>query len=401
MSSCNDGPAKATIADSEKVSSFAPGTFGFDREFLAKHDSTIILRADNAAVIVSAKYQAKVFTSTADGDGGKSFGWINYKAFDAALDPHMNAYGGENRFWLGPEGNMFSLFFEKGKDMVFDNWKTPAPIDSETWQVVENSDQSVSMSKAMRLRNYMGTELKLKANRRVSILSRDAILSTIQMTLDTGVRAVAYRTENSITNTGEQPWTEESGMPCIWILDMFSPSSSTVVIVPFRKEAKPADEPVATTDYFGKVPPERIAYKDSVLLFVADGKQRGKIGLGPKRAKQVAGSYDAENRILTITFFDVDRQGRYLNQEWNTKKPIFRGDAVNAYNDGPLEDGSQMGPFYEIESVSPAAALRPGETLSHMHSVFHFTGDEDSLNQLCMQMLGISIGEVRSSFQSK
>jgi hypothetical protein len=72
------------------------------------------------------KYQAKVFTST-PGDGS-SFGWINYKAFDAEPDPHMNAYGGENRIWLGPEGGPFSLFFARGFEMSFANWKIPGRI---------------------------------------------------------------------------------------------------------------------------------------------------------------------------------------------------------------------------------------------------------------------------------
>jgi hypothetical protein len=55
---------------------------------------------------------------------------------------------------------------------------------------------------------------------------------------------------------------------------------------------------------------------------------------------------------------------------------------VNAYNDGPLEEGGQLGPFYELESVSPAAALKPGESISHIHAVYHFTGDESGLKQL-------------------
>ena len=55
----------------------------------------------DAQVIVSPKYQGKVFTSTATNLKGTSFGWVNYRAFSAPVDQHMNAYGGENRFWLG------------------------------------------------------------------------------------------------------------------------------------------------------------------------------------------------------------------------------------------------------------------------------------------------------------
>mgnify|MGYP003476614098 FL=1 len=83
--------------------------FEKDLSFLQKYDSVVVLSQGDARVIVSPKYQAKVFTSTT-GDGS-SFGWINYAAFDAEPDPHMNAYGGENRIWLGPEGGPFSPLF--------------------------------------------------------------------------------------------------------------------------------------------------------------------------------------------------------------------------------------------------------------------------------------------------
>ena len=92
--------------------------------------------------------------------------------------------------------------------------------------------------------------------------------------------------------------------------------------------------------------------------------------LSRAKSKPVAGSYDAANKILTIILFDMEPGARYLNQEWNTSKPSFSGDAMNAYNDGPLADGSQMGPFYEMESVSPAAFLKPMQSQRHIMRFF-------------------------------
>jgi hypothetical protein len=115
----------------------------------------------------------------------------------------------------------------------------------------------------------------------------------------------------------------------------------------------------------------------------------------------MAGSYDAENKVLTIIQFEVDGQKKYLNQEWNTTKPSFSGDAANAYNDGPLANGTQMGPFYEIESVSPAAFLKGHESLIHKHAVFHFTGNEKDLNDLSQQLLGISVTELNNIFSGE
>ena len=126
---------------------------------------------------------------------------------------------------------------------------------------------------------------------------------------------------------------------------------------------------------------------------------RSKLGVPPYSAKNRAGSYDEDKMILTITVFDVDPTARYLNQEWDTQKPPFSGDAVNAYNDGPLENGRQLGPFYELESVSPAAFLAPGQSLSHRHSVFHFTGDEEALDPICRKTLGVSLQQVKNVFK--
>jgi len=396
LSSCNK-PYQKEVA----TTNLDPltGTFGYDLNFLRGYDSSLVLLNDgNSQVIVSPQYQAKVFTSTTDGNAGQSFGWINYKAFSSPIDPHMNAYGGENRFWLGPEGGVFSLYFEKGKEMVFDNWKTPAPIDTESWSVISRDEKSVALQKDMMLTNYAGTPLSLSANRKISILETSSIADLLKTEIDSSIKVVGYRTENTIVNMSSVDWNEKTGMPCIWILDMFKPSAQTMIIIPYKTDGIDSSLKVATTDYFGEIPPDRINYNDGVLFFRADGTMRGKLGIGPQRAKAIAGSYDAQNKVLTITLFDVDDSGKYLNQEWNTQKPPFSGDAVNAYNDGPLEDGSIMGPFYEIESVSPAAFLKQGESLSHQHTVFHFTGDEVLLNTLLKEVFGVSIEEITSSF---
>ena len=392
LSACNN--EQDTKQANKSDMNYQQGTFGYDLNFLQKHDSIVVLTSAETQVIVSPKYQAKVFTSTANGNLGQSFGWINYKAFTAPQDAHMNAYGGENRFWLGPEGGRYSLFFGKGKEMVFNNWKTPASFDTEAWAVSEKNNQSVTMQKEMQLTNYAGTVLQLSAKRNVTILNKQAVMDKIGLQPDTAVRVVGYQTDNTITNSGKTAWNETTGMPCIWMLDMFNPSAATVVVIPYKTDVNNVTAKIATTDYFGEIPADRIKYKNGILLFKADGKSRGKLGIAPDRAKPVAGSYDAQNGVLTITLFDVDANGKYLNQEWNTTKPPFSGDAVNAYNDGPLEDGSQMGPFYEIESVSPAAFLAPGGALSHQHAVFHFTGNKEGLDKIARKVLNVSLKQI-------
>ena len=69
-------------------------------------------------------------TSTADGDEGTSFGWVNRDLLASQKkNEHINAYGGEDRVWLGPEGGQFGLFFKPGAKFEYADWQTPADID--------------------------------------------------------------------------------------------------------------------------------------------------------------------------------------------------------------------------------------------------------------------------------
>jgi hypothetical protein len=164
-------------------------------------------------------------------------------------------------------------------------------------------------------------------------------------------------------------------MPRLGLLDIFKSSPSTVVVIPYK-----GDMPPGAADYFGKMPADRIRYKENTLFFRADGKSRGKWDIHPSIAKRVMGSYDAECRRLTITQFDADAGARWLNQQWTV-------------------DGSQMGPYYELESASPAAPLAPGGLQIHCHSVFHFTGDETALDGICRQTLGAPVETIKKAFQ--
>ena len=111
------------------------------------------------------------------------------------------------------------------------------------------------------------------------------------------------------------------------------------------------------------------------------------------------GSYDSDNNILTILKCELPT-GRmeYVNSSWEIQDDPYSGDALNSYNDGPLEDGTQMGPFYELETSSPAANLKQGESMSHVQFTMHLTGDFMLLDKVSTDMLGISLEKVISAF---
>jgi hypothetical protein len=175
---------------------------------------------------------------------------------------------------------------------------------------------------------------------------------------------------------------------------MFTPTEETKVVIPFVPQKKARS--YITDDYFGKIDSSRLIIKDSVLYFRCDGKSRGKIGLAPEVAKPFACSYDFKRNVLTILIPEVHKDSMYVNSKWEIQKKPFKGDVINSYNDGPLQDGTQMGPFYEIESSSPARELKPGETQEYHQTIMHLQGDYAALKNLVQQLIHVDLDDVKS-----
>ena len=56
-----------------------------------------------------------------------------------------------------------------------------------------------------------------------------------------------------------------------------------------------------------------------------------------------------------------------------------------------------MGPFYELESSSPALALEPGKSAQHVHRTIHLVGDEALLDPIARAALGVGIKDILSA----
>ena len=380
----------------------AGATFGDDLAFLQKHTSLIVLSdsAGQAKVAVSPAWQGRVMTSSAGGDSGLSYGWINRELIAAGkLQPHINAFGGEDRFWLGPEGGQFSIFFAKGAKFELSDWFTPAAIDTMPYEVTRQSQSSAMFRAGFSLKNYTGTRFQVGVEREVKLLASKETAAKLGVKVGKEVKLVAYETVNKITNTGEQPWEKKSGLLSVWILGMFNPSPATTIVVPIKSGPEAKLEAKVTSDYFGTVPASRLVVKDEVIFFSGDGGFRSKIGINPKRSKAVLGSYDAVGKVLTIVqFTQPEGVTDYVNSLWKIQDHPFSGDAANSYNDGPPAPGVKpLGPFYELESSSPAAALAPHQSLTHIHRTFHLSGPEASLDTVAKSVLGVSLAEIQAA----
>jgi len=376
------------------------------KEFLGRHTSVVELANDQGArVAVCPQWVGRVMTSTCGGPEGPSFGFVNRPFIEAGKsDPKFNNYGGEERFWLSPEGGQFSLWFKPGVEQTLANWFTAPALNQGAWEVAPASDDTTCrMTTNMKLQNASATDFDLDVLREVRLAGVEQLQDwlgddPVAIIRPSGAEMVAYETVNRITNRGA-PMTEEGGLVSIWILGMMHSGPETVVIVPY----KPGDDsqlgPAVKSDYFGPVPPERLKVTPEAILFSADGHYRSKIGTSQRRARDVLGSIDFAAGVLTLVQFTMPRDPaahRYLNNMWELPQADpYVGDVANAYNDGPSESGEQLGAFYEIESLSPAAALQTGESLEHRHRTIRVRADSATLARLARAVLGVELEAVR------
>jgi hypothetical protein len=389
----------------QPVTSARAGGFDSDLAFLQQHTKVLVLSdpSGSAQVAVAPAYQGRVMTSTTGGSNAPSFGWIGRAAIASGKrQPHMNVFGGEDRFWLGPEGGQFALYFKPGDPFDLDHWQVPAPIDWDAWDIVGQSATEVRFRKPLTLVNYSRTQISIDVDRTVRLLSSDDVAKLLGVSPGSAVRTVAFESSNTVTNAGSAEWKPDTGLVSVWILGMFNPSTDTTIVLPFTPGPESTLGPIVNDAYFGKVPADRLVITSSAVFFRGDGQYRSKIGLSPSRAFATVGSYDASGHVLTLVQYSRPADAtRYVNSMWEIQREPYQGDVINSYNDGPPEPGkAPLGPFFELETSSPALGLAPAQQHTHVHRTFHFVGAEADLDRLARATIKVGLDELKNVFPS-
>lgn len=371
-------------------------SFAADVSFLKQHAPLVVLSAAHGArIAVSPAYQARVMTSAVSSTG-QSLGWVNRAHISSgkAGTPFDN-YGGEDRFWLGPEGGQFSVFFPPGAPFELPYWQTPSGFQEGAWDVKAQGDSFVDFQRSFNVKNASGTEFDVAVNRRIELLGAAAVSQALEVTPPAELQWVAFRSDNQLSNVGTRAWSRQSGLISIWSLGMFVPADDTWVIAPFERSGQ---GPIVSSDYFGALSNERLRVDEArgVVAFLADGKYRSKIGLSQSRSRPVAASYTRSERRLSIIRYSVPQAlCPYVNSKWEVQAEPFAGDLFNSYNHGTLQPGQLADVrFYELESSSPGAVLEPGQSLSHEQQTFHFVGEEALLDVVATRVLGVPLGAI-------
>lgn len=373
-----------------------------DVDFLKSCQTEILELSDEtpagARVCIVPQWQGRVMTSTARGEREAGFGWINRPLIASKSTlPHFNPVGGEERFWLGPEGGPYSFYFARGAAQSYESWHVPAVLDTLPFEVAEVSKRKVRLMREVELENASGRWFRIGIDRSIELL-RPAESEFLRKIPAAGkLDAVIYRSVNRITNLGEQVWTPQSGAPSIWMLGMFPPTTSTTVFIPY---ANPGSGEIVRSDYFGPMPANRLRVSPGLVCMRIDGAYRSKIGIPEGRDTGCCGSYDPKAGCITLIRHTRSTEGdRYVDSHWGHQDDPFGGDVINAYNDGPTETGEIMGPFYELETSSSAAFLHPGASKTHIQEVYHLTGALTALDAVLDAIVPGGAMAVKNAFK--
>ena len=371
-----------------------------DLAFLKRHTDPVILGVDQPGrVAVIPEYQCRAMTSTTGHPDHSGFGWINYPrvaAGPAEGDP--NLFGGEDRFWLAPEGSRHSLYFDPGQPLDFAHWRIPRALNGPRFELVAVDSDSVEMTHRDTVTSWSGQSFDFQVRRRVVLQRLPDIETALGMAVDPSIWSVGFRSENWLTNCGPQAWTRETGMPAIWILGMFKPAPAASMLIPLAGTPGDGEKLPVTVDYFGIPEPQRMIVdrENRLVCFRGDGRFRSKLGVPAGRARDLLGAWDPHQQRLTVVRYSLPRpiDQAWTNNLWRTDIDPYCGDVANVYNDGPNESGNILGPFFELESLSPGLSLQPNETGRHVHTTIHLQGQRNRLDGICQSLFGVSTDQI-------
>jgi hypothetical protein len=364
-------------------------------EAAGKDDAIVLEGEGGAKVLVSPRLQARIMTTTVG--SAKSVGWVCYPEIaEGETHAGFNNFGGQDRFWIGPEAGDFGIYFEPGAEFDRKVWKVPADFDKGAYRLVEKGPSKVLFERDMAVTNYKGVKFQVKVRREVGLIPSADAAKALGTPIPAGVAYAGSYSDNGMTNTGAEKWKRETGLLNIWILGQFEPGPGTVIIAPFKPGEGP---PYRDALYFGKVSESRLKVQGNCILFLADARGEGKFGIPQRRTPGLAGSFDFQKNLLVVVRFDVPAEpALYGDSTWVKNQPEpYAGDLFQTYNSNVFGRPDRRYAFYELESVSPSVELEPNGTVRHRHETHCLQGDYATLRALAQKILGVDLDEVRKA----
>jgi hypothetical protein len=356
--------------------------FSRDVQFLKDFADAVVLEAPGGGkVVVSPKLSGRVMTS-AFSDNEPGFGLVNREAITRPpVARGFSNYGGEDRLWLAPEGGPYGLFFDPGAKQELANWYVPPAMDGGVRTPTGQDAASVSFHERIALRNVEGVAFDLSIDRKVEALGKDELEKLLGAALPEGAKFVAFRTTNKVTNEAKVALPADA-LVAPWILGQFRPSPKTTVLLPYK-----GAEDVIKKDYFGVVPPDRLALlpegDGGVARFKGDAQLRSKIGVSAAGALGWLGAWDAQRKVLTLVNHSLPPAGAVVPDcNWTVPNPrVKSGDVATSYNHG------EEPRFFELESIGPALGAAPKSSVTQVQTTIHLAAEPAALAEIAKRLL--------------
>lgn len=343
-------------------------------------------------VVVAPRLVGRVMGSSISGKRGEVAGRIHRSAIERGpVDPMYNNYGGEEMFLFCPEGGQFGFNF--GQHLGgWEHYAVQDCVSRQPFRVLVSSEASVVMRSRFPLVNAAGTPFLLEVTRTIRILDTCPFILGHGDTLD----FVGFESENVVRNVNSLPIRRDGGAPGVWLIGHFAGRPRSIVMVPFRRGSRQKMGIPIREEYFpdfclgGKLPWNRWAVGRDVALFKADGKVRGKIGVGRQRALPRLGCLDLDSDHLVIVDYDLHPELEYAASYWRRLADPYDGDANCVYLDGPESKDGPPGDAYELETMSPALFLSPGEAFTYRSRTFRLFGPRPAIGEICQRFFRVT-----------
>ena len=356
-------------------------------------------------VVCAPALVGRVMSCTFDSAAGDALGWIEQDAISGKRsDPVFNNFGGEERIWFGPEGSQFGLHFAS-RELKLSDYRVQAAMSSQPYELVPSRIEGTQavMQARVELSNLAGTTFHLQVRRVVSIVE------SCPFSLGAGekVECVGFQSETTVTNVSSDAIRPETGLLSCWTPGLHPGSRGCVIVIPFSKGSNEELGPPIREDYIPYICPHSKlvagswCLADEYAAFKSDGNCRAKVSVARKRAVNRLGSYNVETHELIINQFDLYAELPYVGAYWRTlsASELLDGEAVSCYIDGPDENGAGGSNFYELETLSPALALAPGEEFTHRNRVFHLRGDARWIDAIAQRALRANLEAVAAGLK--
>lgn len=344
------------------------------------------LRKGDTRVAISPDLAGRVVATTVSGPDG--FNPLFLNPVDVLGGPAADklvfrgAIGA--RDWLGPEGCGDMSFYFHEKPLVFENWYVNDDHNLPRLKVAGSATQrQVTTVGEIHVSNLRGNKFDIELRQQVQLLSDPTGL--LGLALNEPVDAVGFERQTSFKNIGNHAWNEDYGHAMIWYLLMLRATDNMYIMAPFQDG--PGPEVVDYNFNDGQpIPPDRLIVRPGkqYIIFRADARLRGKIGMSPARSRGVACALDLDRNMVTVLRFDVDRNAEYLNNLWTEEPQTTGGNCMDAYSNTRTNE-ALPGPFCEIEAVSPRLELAPGETGTLRTVSVFIKADADTLKDIVRQ----------------